>query len=348
MLNAQVTATDEDDGINGQVRYSTVDHGGGDDSPLTIDASTGQLSLRRSLDYERDHTHVALVAAHDAGPASVTAYARVVVHVTDVNDHAPEFLLPAAANDTVSVADHFRRGDVITRLVATDADVGNNGRVAYQLVDVDRATDFYFRLDNVTGDIIARRDTMATGSYTLVVTAVDAGTPPRRVQSTLTIVVNISTSGEQRQRWSPVNHLTVVIVIVGTSLPVAILLLAAILVLLRSRSRGERAGVRSRDVDDGKCSPGGAATSELYATLSGGRGSSSRALTMTRARCTLTDTVTAPPINHSAQVHHPTVSHLISLSHLLTAGNAVEPHQSAKPKFHYASWFGAGSEHVRS
>jgi len=145
----QVTATDEDDGLNGQVRYATVAHGGGDDdSPLTIDAATGELSLRRELDYERDDTHVALVAAHDAGPAATTAYARVVVHVTDVNDHAPDIRVHAAGNtggdddvvvdgesdecDAV-VGEHRAAGASVAQVAVVDRDSGDNGRTECRL-----------------------------------------------------------------------------------------------------------------------------------------------------------------------------------------------------------------------
>lgn len=132
--------------------------------------------------------------------------------------------------------------------------------------------DFYFRLSDVTGKITARRESIATGSYTLVVAAVDGGTPPRRVQSALTIVVNISTSGELRRLETGDNNFTIVIIMVGTSLPVAILLIAAILVVLRDRRCGERrAVVTPGNIYDSKSSPNDVATQQEYATLSRGR-----------------------------------------------------------------------------
>jgi len=237
-----------------------------------IIADNGTIVARRPLDREvTDHFRF---VARACSPTNACSAADVTVRVTDINDHAPVFLLPATSNDNLSVTDYFQRGDVITRLVATDADVGDNGRVGYQLVDVDHVVDFYFRLNGVSGDITARQDSIATGSYTLVVAAVDAGTPPRRVQSALTIVVNISTSGDRGQRWVTVggaDNLTIVIVIVGTSLPVAILLFAAIVVLLRNRRRDERAAMASRNAYDPKSSPDGVATNQEYATLSRGR-----------------------------------------------------------------------------
>jgi len=239
------------------------------DNTFRIIAHNGTILACRPLD--REVTYHFRFAVTACSPANACSTAHVTIHVTDINDHAPVFLLPATPNNSVSVTNYFRRGDVITTLVATDADIGDNGRVGYQLVDVDHVVDFYFRLNEVTGDILARKDNMPTGSYTLVVAAADAGTPTRRVQSALTIVVNISTSGDVRQHWVADNNLTIVIVIVGTSLPVAILLFAAILVLLRNRRRDERAAATSRSVYDAKSSPDCVASDQEYATLSRGR-----------------------------------------------------------------------------
>lgn len=240
-----------------------------DKPTFRIIADNGTIVACRPLD--REFTDHFRFVARACSPTNACSTAHVTVHVTDINDHAPVFLYPASPNDSVSLTNYFRRGDVITRLVATDVDVGENGRVRYQLVDVDHVVDFYFLLNDVTGDITARQDSTATGSYTLVVAAVDAGTPPRRIQSALTIVVNISTSGELRHRWaaaSGANNLTIVIVIVGTSIPVAILLFAAIVFLMRNRRRDERAATTSRHVYDSQLSPDVAETSnQEYATL---------------------------------------------------------------------------------
>ena len=162
----QVTATDEDDGVNGQVRYATVSNGAGrSDNPLSVDPATGELSLRRSLDYEQDHTHVTLVSAHDAGPASITAYARVVVHVTDINDHAPDIRVHATGNgydDVISnngecdaeVVENQLPGTFVAQISVVDVDSGDNGRTECSLdftVDTssNRSSDMEFSLQRV-------------------------------------------------------------------------------------------------------------------------------------------------------------------------------------------------------
>ena len=216
-----MTATDEDDGINAQVRYSAVSHGAGrgvgGDSPLTVDPSTGQLSLRRALDYERDRRHVALVAAHDAGPASVTAYARVVVHVTDVNDHAPDIRVHAAENGDDDVAgggdedcdavvdENQLPGTFVAQISVVDVDSGDNGRTecrlevagvgdASTLIANRSLTGGQFRLRRVhaamfTVSTTAVLDREAVGVYRMSVTCADCGQPPLRASSSLTVCV---------------------------------------------------------------------------------------------------------------------------------------------------------------
>jgi len=298
-LVGQVVAVDRDLPPFNSVVY-TPSSVPDNDPAFRIVATNGTIVTCRTIDRElTDHFRFVVQAC---SPANACSTAHVTINVTDINDHAPEFLLPATPNYSVSVTNYFRRGDAIARLIATDADVGNNGRVRYQLVDVDRAIDFYFRLDDVSGDILARRNDMATGTYMLVVAATDAGTPPRHVQSALTIVVNISTSGYEGQSLSDVagaNNLAVVIVIVGVSFPVAILLFAAILVLLRSRNRGDRTAVTSRDVDDSKSPPDGIATSQEFATLNRGRTTTRLATAaLTQPRSTLTSSLTRINITH--------------------------------------------------
>ena len=213
-----MTATDEDDGINGQVHYATVSHGGGRsigrDNPLTVNASTGQLSLRRLLDYEHDHTHVTLVAAHDAGPASITAYARIVVHVTDVNDHAPNIRVHATGNSDGDVISSNRNcdavvdenqlpGTIVAQISVVDVDSGDNGRTECSLnfatdvsttLSANHSSTSEFTLQRVhatmfTVTTAAVLDREVVDVYRMSVLCVDGGQPELDARSPLTVCV---------------------------------------------------------------------------------------------------------------------------------------------------------------
>jgi hypothetical protein len=56
-------ATDEDLGINSELRYSILT--GNSEGYFTIDATTGQLSTTKSLDYENNQMFTLLVQVHD-------------------------------------------------------------------------------------------------------------------------------------------------------------------------------------------------------------------------------------------------------------------------------------------
>ena len=211
----QVAATDEDDGINGQVHYATVSHGGGrsvaGDNPLTVDPSTGQLSLQRSLDYEQDHTHVALVAAHDAGPASITAYARVVVHVTDVNDHSPNIRVHATRNSDddvinsscdAAVEENQLPGTFVAQISVVDVDSGDNGRTQCSLavatdesmMSANHSSTSEFSLQRVHATVFtvstaAVLDREVVDVYRMSVRCADGGQPALDATSPLTVCV---------------------------------------------------------------------------------------------------------------------------------------------------------------
>ncbi|MEL6686379.1 MAG: cadherin domain-containing protein [Pseudomonadota bacterium] len=109
---------------NATITYSIT--GGADQAALSIDPSTGVLSLNTAPDFENptdagaDNTYeVEITATDDAGNAS---FQTVVVTVNDlINEAAPVITSGATANiDENSTA-------TITQVTATDADPGNGG-----------------------------------------------------------------------------------------------------------------------------------------------------------------------------------------------------------------------------
>jgi len=118
----QVTAVDEDSGLNGQVRYTFVGrtlakHG----DAFRLDADTGVISTRRRLDFERRSFYRLFVAANDFGDiyggARLTSHTLVEITLTDVNDNAPRICLrtqrhgSATANRSQSISTSRRPKD---------------------------------------------------------------------------------------------------------------------------------------------------------------------------------------------------------------------------------------------
>ncbi len=116
-LLIRVHASDKDDGLNGQVKYTLVDgvvrSGRAEQSQqrllaikdlFRIDEDSGWISVGDlgALDYEEMPTYRLTVKAQDQGLAnSMPVYASVVVYLNDVNDNAPVIgvTLPSTIDD---------------------------------------------------------------------------------------------------------------------------------------------------------------------------------------------------------------------------------------------------------
>lgn len=126
-------ATDNDgSGPNSELKYSILHQWPNTPGLLTLDPSTGVLSLGQELDHEVISDLILVVkatdSAHDASQrrwGSVTAR----VYVTDENDNPPVFSSPTA----ISVMEDQPVGFVALYVMARDADQGENGRVTYSI-----------------------------------------------------------------------------------------------------------------------------------------------------------------------------------------------------------------------
>ncbi|XP_010073579.1 PREDICTED: protocadherin-23-like, partial [Pterocles gutturalis] len=172
-------ASDEDDGLNGEVTYSLVDDTFG---AFAIDSVTGSIVTTKALDRETKSQYTFRVVASDCSthlPRSTTV--SVVVHVDDVNDNDPIFLqnpirafVPAetAVNETVAT------------VRAEDMDLGPNGAVVYSLMTAKTV----FQINTKTGDIILQEPLSSKDFSTqLLVMASDQGIPPRTATAMLII-----------------------------------------------------------------------------------------------------------------------------------------------------------------
>uniref|UniRef100_K7FGK9 Protocadherin 12 n=1 Tax=Pelodiscus sinensis TaxID=13735 RepID=K7FGK9_PELSI len=110
-----LTATDPDQGPNGEIEYSLSKH-----APLevvnmfSIDTKTGSVVVRLPLDYEENHTYEVDVQARDLGANPIPAHCKILFKILDVNDNAPDVHITWAAQALVT---------------ASDPDSGNNGQV---------------------------------------------------------------------------------------------------------------------------------------------------------------------------------------------------------------------------
>ncbi|NXT34998.1 PCD23 protein, partial [Pelecanoides urinatrix] len=180
-------ASDEDDGLNGEVMYSLIDDTFG---VFAIDSVTGSVVTTKALDRETKSQYTFRAVASDCSthlPRSTTV--SVVVHINDVNDNDPVFLQnPIRA----FVSAETCVNETVATVRAEDMDLGSNGAVVFSLMIAETA----FQIDAKTGDIILQ-EPLASNEFSnqLLVMASDQGIPPR----TATAMVIIFTEEQEEE-----------------------------------------------------------------------------------------------------------------------------------------------------
>ncbi|XP_029302997.1 protocadherin-16-like [Cottoperca gobio] len=170
-------ATDKDgSGLNSDLKYSILHQWPSIPSLLTLDPSTGVLSLGQELDHEVTSNLILVVkatdSAHDASQrrwGSVTAR----VYVTDENDNPPVFSSPTA----VSVMEDQPVGFVALYVMARDADQGENGRVTYSIQSGNTGGTFSLNPNTGSLSIFKPLDREEQDVFNLTINAEDHGIP---------------------------------------------------------------------------------------------------------------------------------------------------------------------------
>ena len=185
----QVNATDVDVELNSFIEYR-LSNESLTSSLFAVDSSSGVVTALVSLDRERSSRYQFAVFAVDGRtPAALTATARVLVNVIDLNDNGPVFTRQHALYN-FRVAERRPAGAKVGRILARDADAPPNNRFRYELVRDVEGSDF-FSLNADSGQLTTRRqlDREQSASYRLLATARDDA--DRSLVSTATIVITV-------------------------------------------------------------------------------------------------------------------------------------------------------------
>ncbi|XP_073342629.1 protocadherin beta-15-like [Pagrus major] len=178
-----VTARDPDWRQNGTVIYSLLPgevNGAPVSSYLSVNGDTGVIHAVRSFDYEQFRSFKVQVMARDNGSPPLSSNVTVSVFVSDVNDNSPQILYPAPEGNsfmTELVPKAAHGGSLVSKVIAVDADSGQNAWLSYHIV---KSTDpGLFSIGVHSGEIRTQRDISESDSMkqNLIVAVKDNGQP---------------------------------------------------------------------------------------------------------------------------------------------------------------------------
>ncbi|KAM4677971.1 protocadherin gamma-B2-like [Discoglossus pictus] len=167
-----VTASDKDDGSNGQITYSFSTVYGNVLDMFGINPTNGEIKTKNNLDYEVTRNYEMDIQAKDGG--GLVAHSKVLIEITDINDNAPEISVTSVSSP---IPEDTPPGTVIALIQVHDRDSGENGEVDCHITDavpfeLMLSSGRYYRI--VTAKAMDREK---VSSYNISILATDKGSP---------------------------------------------------------------------------------------------------------------------------------------------------------------------------
>nr|XP_057919304.1 protocadherin beta-16-like isoform X12 [Doryrhamphus excisus] len=191
-----VSAQDPDWRQNGTVIYSLLAaevNGAPVSSYVSVNGDTGVIHAVRSLDYEHLRSFKVHVMARDHGSPPLSSNVSVSVFISDVNDNSPQILYPSPEGNsfmTELVPKAAHGGSVVSKVIAVDADSGQNAWLSYHIV---KSTDpGLFTIGLHSGEIRTQRDISESDSMkqNLIVAVKDNGQPPLSATCSMYLLIS--------------------------------------------------------------------------------------------------------------------------------------------------------------
>uniref|UniRef100_A0A3B3BB64 Protocadherin 2 alpha a 15 n=1 Tax=Oryzias melastigma TaxID=30732 RepID=A0A3B3BB64_ORYME len=200
----QVTATDLDEGSNGEVVYSF----GSDVDPQTselfhLNPETGVITVVGEIDFEESGRYEINVQASDKGAATQAAEKTVIIDILDINDNAPVIEVTSFSR---ALPEDSKPGTTVALISVRDSDSGINGKV---LCFINQNLPFTINPSSqnnmyslVTKQVLDREQQT---QYEVMITAKDAGEPSLSSEKSITVVVSDVNDNVPTFSQNPIN-----------------------------------------------------------------------------------------------------------------------------------------------
>ncbi|XP_072295775.1 protocadherin gamma-A11-like isoform X17 [Eucyclogobius newberryi] len=191
-----VAARDPDWRQNGTVVYSLLPgdvNGAPVSSYVSVNGDTGVIHAVRAFDYEHFRSFKVQVMARDNGSPPLSSNVTVNVFISDANDNSPQILYPTPEGNsfmTELVPKAAHAGSLVSKVIAVDADSGQNAWLSYHIV---KSTDAgLFTIGLHSGEIRTQRDISESDSMkqNLIVAVKDNGQPPLSATCSMYLLIS--------------------------------------------------------------------------------------------------------------------------------------------------------------
>ncbi|KAL7848434.1 hypothetical protein AOLI_G00231530 [Acnodon oligacanthus] len=183
-----LTATDLDEGTNGELVYSFFGRANAKtDGLFSVIPETGDVVVKNQIDYEETPAIELRVQARDKGSPPKSTQCKVLVEVLDENDNAPEIIVTPLLD---SVKEDTKPGTAVALVTVSDRDGGKNGVVHCSIKGF-----FPFKLDSSYSNhfslvVDGPLDRESISEYSITISATDEGAPPLSSSSVLTVYIS--------------------------------------------------------------------------------------------------------------------------------------------------------------
>ncbi|XP_035265788.1 protocadherin alpha-8-like isoform X17 [Anguilla anguilla] len=183
---ALIEVSDKDGGINGIVHCRIVGS-----LPFKLQSSNDNyysLVVDGPLDRESSSQYNVTITATDEGIPPLSSASVLTIHVSDVNDNAPQFSEPVI---TVYVKENSQVGSVIYTISAFDPDLKENSKIIYSLSASSTSRSPMVNINSVNGDIYSLQsfNYEEVKTFHFHVKATDSGLPPLSNNVTVNVFI---------------------------------------------------------------------------------------------------------------------------------------------------------------
>ncbi|XP_053893218.1 protocadherin gamma-A10-like [Malaclemys terrapin pileata] len=188
----RVTASDRDEGINAQIKYSFLKISERFDKKFKLDSETGDIQVTAKLDFEELAFYELDIQARDEG--GLSAHCKVLIEIADINNHIPGITVTSSFSP---IAEDSLLGAVIAILNVHDRDSGENGEVTCTIIPESLPFKLERSFDNFYTVVTDRAlDREQVSEYNITVIATDRGIPP--LSSNKTVFIEVLDKNDNR------------------------------------------------------------------------------------------------------------------------------------------------------